>query len=161
MNIFKNFLPEEDFKKFKIELFEKEFPWFYRDKQLYYVKNDKTFYFSHGFIKDQTILSDYYKPYIEPILEKLKATSILEVRANLLVNTGKKQKSVYHIDFPTFKNKTAILYMNTCNGFTSFEKNKNIPCEENKIVIFNNGIKHAAVSQTDSKRRIVINFNYF
>ena len=57
---------------------------------------------------------------------------------------------------------TAILYMNTNNGYTLLgEKEKiKIKSEENTMLIFNSQIKHCAVSQTDTERRVVINFNY-
>jgi len=53
--------------------------------------------------------------------------------------------------------------MNTCNGYTILDKKEKIKItsEENKILLFNSQIEHAAVSQTDVDRRIIINFNYF
>jgi hypothetical protein len=159
MNIYKNFLNKEKLKSFKLELFNKEFPWYYRDKQTN--KKNNTFYFTHCFMKDQKIHSDWYETFIKPIVEKIEATNILEIRANLVVNTGKKQKSGYHVDFPYLKNKTAILYMNTCNGYTMFKNKKKVTSEENKMIIFDGQLEHQGVSQTDTKRRIVINFNYY
>ena len=160
MNIYKNYLNKKDFTKFKFELFETEFPWFYRDKQTLNNNENTPFYFTHCFMKEDKIFSDWYEPYIVPIIKKLKAIKIIEIRANLMVNTGKNKKSGYHVDFPHLKNKTAILYMNTCNGYTLFKDKKKVMSEENKMIIFDGQMEHEGVGQTDTKRRILINFNY-
>jgi hypothetical protein len=77
-----------------------------------------------------------------------------------MIKHDKQYKSDYHVDFE-YPCKTAILYLNTCNGYTEFNKKTKIKCEENKILIFDSNIEHCAVSQTDAEKRIVINFNYF
>ena len=40
---------------------------------------------------------------------------------------------------------------------TSFE----VDSKENRYVYFNSQLKHTGTNHTDSKRRIVLNFNYF
>jgi len=84
-----------------------------------------------------------------------------DVRANCVLKNRKKNFSDFHCD-RTYDCTTAILYMNTNNGYTLLgEKEKiKIKSEENKIVIFNSQTKHCAVSQTDQERRVVINLNY-
>jgi hypothetical protein len=68
----------------------------------------------------------------------------------------------WHVDRP-FQCKTAILYLNNCNGYTLLKTNPITKIEsiENRMLLFDSKIQHKAISQTDSKRRIVINFNYF
>ena len=53
--------------------------------------------------------------------------------------------------------------MNNNNGYTLLgEKEKiKIESEANKLVIFNSQIKHCGVSQTDTDRRVVINFSIY
>ena len=53
--------------------------------------------------------------------------------------------------------------MNTCNGYTLFDEKEKfkLNCLENTVVIFESLIKHSAVSQSDTTKRIVINFNGF
>ena len=67
-------------------------------------------------------------------------------------------------DDPKLQHKTAIFYVNSNNGYTEFQigrKRKVVKSKSNHIVMFDSAIKHRAVSQTNSDRRIVINLNYY
>jgi hypothetical protein len=69
----------------------------------------------------------------------------------------------YHYDYsdgciPKFN--IALLYLTTTNGPTKFENGDVCDCVENRLVLFDNTIKHTGVMATDSKRRVVINVNY-
>ena len=62
----------------------------------------------------------------------------------------------------TLTSYTAIYYVNTNNGYTLFKDgNLKVDSVGNRIVIFDSCKLHKAVSCTDEKRRVVINFNYF
>jgi hypothetical protein len=50
--------------------------------------------------------------------------------------------------------------MNTNNGKTIFKNGKQINSIENRIVIFDSNLQHTGTSHTDTKRRVLINFNY-
>ena len=159
-NIIENFLDKELFEKFKTEIFSGNVNWFYKPHMTY--SNKDNGFFSHTFYQNHEITSQYFNDFISPILKKLNCVSIVEVRANLMI----QRNEVYYSDFHTdrdFKCKTAILYMNSCNGGTELglEEKINITSEENKMLIFDSDIPHRAVSQTDVERRIVINLNYF
>ena len=159
--IIKNFLPNDLFKSFQKVLFEGDIPWFWRKSQTPDSIND--FYFTHSFYYNFKVNSDLFDPFIIPILKKLNAGMVDEVRANLLLNRNKVYKSNLHID-KQYKNcSTAILYMNTNNGYTFLQDENNrvkVLSEENKMLIFKNEIKHSAVSQTDVDNRIIININF-
>ena len=100
-------------------------------------------------------------PIIEKCINLLNVKALISIRCNLTLNYEKQYKCSWHKD-QEYDCKTAILYLNTCNGYTEFkDKSKKIKSEENKIVIFDTKNTHRLVNQTDSKRRIVINFNYF
>ena len=116
------------------------------------------FFFSHMFFRNHEILSNGFY-LIKPILEKLKCKGLIHIRANLIVNIGKHYESSWHTDCNFEDFKTAIFYLNTCNGHTLF-KDKKIESKENVLVNFTGKLLHKMVSQTDTKRRIVINFNY-
>ena len=66
----------------------------------------------------------------------------------------------YHTDFP-FECKTAIFYINSNNGLTLFKNGQIIESVENRMVIFNSQLEHTGTTSTDTKNRIVVNFNYF
>ena len=154
----KNFLDKELFDPFKKVIFSDLFPWFWRDHQY----NSDEGFFGHDFYWRHKPCSPFYEHYIVPIIIKLKCNMVSGVRVNCLVKDKNKHFSNFHCD-RVFDCTTAIFYMNTNNGYTLLgEKEKiKIESEENKIVIFNSQTKHCAVSQTDTDRRIVINFNYY
>jgi hypothetical protein len=153
-----NFLEKEFFDSFKKICFSSDIDWHFNKN----MTKDDDYFFSHCFIKDHVIRSTLYIDFIVPILKKLNSSAVSEARANLMLKKEKLYQSTFHSDRP-FDCRTAILYLNTCNGYTMLDEEKKIKinCEENKILIFNSKIRHAAFSQTDEERRIVINFNYF
>jgi hypothetical protein len=53
--------------------------------------------------------------------------------------------------------------MNNNNGATILDDTKKIKIDsiENRMVVFDSQIKHCALIQSDSKRRIILNINYF
>ena len=155
--VINNFLDKEFFYRLQNLLFSKDTNWFFQNSMT--VGGKDNYFFSHSFYYDFLPRSPYFNDFIIPIVEKLNAKSLIEIRANLMLKQEKVFQSDFHTDRP-FKCNTAILYMNTCNGHTVLDDIK-VNCEENKIVIFDSQIKHAAVSQTDIERRMVINFNYF
>jgi len=156
--IIDNFLDKEIFNNFKNILFSKSINWFF----LQHMTKEDHYFFGHCFYNHFVPQSPYYIEHIEPMLIKLKVRAVSEIRANLVLKGTNQYQSNFHVDRP-FECKTAILYMNTCNGYTILDEDKKIKIssEENKLLIFNSKIKHAGVSQTDVDRRIVINFNYF
>jgi hypothetical protein len=156
--VIKNFLPNEDFQKLKNLLFGENISWYY----LKHMVHSDDGFFAHNFFNHSSPRSDYFNDFIIPILIKLNFAAVIKVRANFTFKKKKKYFSQFHTDC-SFINKTAILYMNTCNGYTILDEKLKIKikCEENKMLIFNSQIKHCLASQTDEEKRIVINFNYF
>ena len=132
------------------------FPWFYEPTQ---VDGDSSF-MMHCFYRDGQVNSDFYY-LIQPILDKLKPTEILNIRANLALK--RPMTSDWHVDDYWDKrllHTTAIYYVNSCNGYTVFKNNK-IKSVGNKILIFDANTLHKVEYQTDTDTRMVINFNYF
>jgi hypothetical protein len=156
-----NFLDKDIFLDLKRILFSNEMNWHWVD---YQTTNDSNFFTNHLY-KNHQFTSDIFIKHLLQIIFKLKINALINIRANLLVNKNKELSSNWHTDNGTNNSKTAILYMNNCNGYTSLklnnDKETNIVSEENKILVFDNGILHRAVHQTDTERRIVINFNYY
>jgi len=84
-------------------------------------------------------------------------------KANLLTKTEKTIEHKMHIDYKSDINKkitTGILYINTNNGYTRFNKGKKINSFENKFITFNSNELHTGTTCTDENYRVVINFNY-
>ena len=163
MEIKKNFLDQQSFQDLKKLIIESEFSWFHRKTMVIGTTNNLG-YFTHSFYNNHKINCNSYFKYILPILEKLNSKAIIEVRANLAPSVFFKDKNC---DFHTDNNlncKSAILYLNTCDGGTEFKIDneiKFIKSEENKIVIFNSNIEHRATTSKNSNFRYIINFNYY
>lgn len=154
-----NFLEDTYFSNIKNFLMSEDCPWYYRDTIA--AKKDPS-YFTYCFFNNDRINSPAFD-LIQPLLNKLNYSSLLQVRANLCTKQDKPVSVGWHVDYP-FKNfKTAIYYINKTNGPTVIDKKKQIKIfpEENKVLIMNGDIEHKAILQTDEKRRIVINVNYY
>jgi hypothetical protein len=160
--IIDNFLSKNYFKKLQEILFSDKINWFYKDYLVEKTNKKEQFFFSHCFYNNNKIQSPLFELLLSQCISLLNPKSLIEIRANLTFKQNKLTRSDYHVDRP-FPCKTAILYLNTCNGYTLLKYNKKlkkINSKENRMLIFDSQIEHAAVLQTDSKRRIVINFNY-
>ena len=163
MQIIKNFLEKNFFQDLQKLITESEFAWFQRKTMVTGTTNNLG-YFTHSFYNNNQINCDTYFKYIIPILNKLNSKAVIEVRANLTPSVFFKEKNCnFHTD-NSFNCKTAILYLNTCDGGTEFKINnkiKFIKSEENKIVIFNSNIEHRATTSQNEDFRYILNFNYF
>ena len=160
--IFKGILDKEDFEKIKIFFMDINTAWFYQPKMITKSSNEDRGFFSHALFHDNHITSDAYQ-IMHPILEKLNAGPLINIRANLNIKSDKQYFSEFHNDYTYDEALTAIYYLNKNNGYTEFddESKTKVYSEPNKIVVFNCKLKHRMVSQTDVNRRILININFF
>ena len=164
VEIKKNFLDQQSFKDLKELITKSEFPWYQRKSMVPEGTTNNLGYFTHSFYNDLKVNCNTYYKYILPILDQLNSKAVIEVRANLAPSVFFNDK---HCDFHTDNNfncKTAILYLNTCDGGTEFtmdNKIKFIKAEENKIVIFNSNIEHRATTSKNCNFRYIVNFNYY
>ena len=69
-------------------------------------------------------------------------------------------KLIKHIDFD-FSHKGAILYINSCNGYTKLEDGTKIDSVANRILFFDPSTPHCSTTTSDTTARFNINFNYF
>lgn len=156
-----NFLDKEYFDTIKNALTSLDMNWFYRDNMTSDDENGMC-YFTHNFFLKNTIYSPFFN-LLEPLLDKLKISSLIEVRANMSISKTDTYESSWHVDYPDGNSKTAILYLTTCNAKTLINVEKEIieiDSVENRILIFDTNIFHKMISATDTKRRIIINLNY-
>ena len=162
--IYKNVFYSDTLYKILGELKRSDFAWYYRNAQLFKKEEDTPPYFGHDFYEDNMPNSGFYESVITPFYEPLQCKSLINARANLVINQGKHVYSAWHRD-RHYRCKTAIWYANSCNGYTELKDDDEsivkINCEENQLLIFDSYHQHRAVSQTDTKNRIVINFNFF
>lgn len=102
-----------------------------------------------------------------PVFEFLKVNALIRVKCNLTSNTSENFKGIFHQDYIDYQgeapdSKIAILYINTCNGFTLFkDTGERVFSKANRILTFSNTLFHTGVTCTDASSRIVVNFNYY
>lgn len=162
MKVIDNFLDKESFEKIKNSIVNNPyFPWYFSEYTDYL--NEKGLEkgkYIHTFYHQNKPNSQHYDLLL-PFIEKLNCTSIINIKLNSTNYATKIKEGTYHCDY-NIKCKTAIYYLNTNDGYTKFQKdNKIIESIENRMVIFNSNLKHLGTNTTDSKRRLVLNFNYF
>ena len=148
MRIVDNFLPNLVFNFIYDSFIDKNFAWYHQDGK---VGHDGEVQFTHIFVNDEKNLSDKIS-ILQPILDKLEVKKLLKED---VIRPFK-----YHVDLDYTNGNTAILYMNTNDGKTIFENQKEVDSLSNRIVIFGNSLKHAGTTHTNSKYRIVLNINY-
>ena len=158
--IHKKFLNFDFFKKIQNSVLDQDFPWRRRDHMACKI-NDKM-YFNYCFYNDMTVKSPLYEPYIIPILKKLNAEAPIQIRANMSISELFKT-SEWHTDYD-LNCKTAILYLNDCDGGTELKidnKIKFVKADANKMLIFDTNILHRAITSKKQPIRYILNFNYF
>jgi len=98
---------------------------------------------------------------IAPILEYIKAKSLVKIKINFYPRTEKLIKHGLHND-QNFKCKSALFFVNDNDGYT-YLKNEDMKVESkaNRILHFNSYYKHHSTTCTDQNLRCTININYF
>ena len=161
MEVIDNFLHKEIFDPMQVTMLGYAFPWFYNSDIVDENDQNELFQFVHLFFSSRKkFVDEHYNSGLYPVYEALGLKTLYRVKANLNVITDKHYNTGFHIDIPRFKCKTAILYMNTNNGWTEFENGDRVDSVENRLVIFDSQMKHAGNTSTDQKIRVLINFNY-
>jgi hypothetical protein len=156
IKIIENCISKNDFQNIRDMFYSDSFAWFLQSGVN--IMGDGYTQFCHTFYNNFNQNSQNFI-ILKPLIDLLNPLSIIRAKANLLTKTDKIIKHGLHTD-QTFKCNTAIFYLNTNNGFTEFEDGTKILSEENKLVIFDNFLKHTGTTCTDKNERIVINFNY-
>ena len=172
--VFDDLLDKKDFTNIQQTLMSHTFPWYYSP---YIDSGDpkdnldaplNNFQFTHMFFENMVSTSTYFS-LLSPLLEKINASAILRIKANLLTNTENVKINKLHVDYGRYdeiniketKIRTAVFYINTNNGKTIFLDGSSVNSLENRIVIFDPTVKHTGTTCSDEKVRIVINLNYY
>ena len=163
MQVIDNFLSEYRFKQISNIILNDYFPWYFNDFVV--SKGDSLYQFTHSIfdIRSGGVRSQYYSLF-DLVQQKLRVGRLDRIKLNLNHKTIFHRKGGYHCDNtpgdPHQHTKTAVLYINTNNGWTRFKKGGKVKSVANRVVIFDPTLKHRGVTCTDEKRRVVINFNY-
>jgi hypothetical protein len=152
-----NFLELEDFKRIQTAVMSGVFPWYFNVGVAY--KNSDDYYFVHTFYVDYSVRSDQFE-ILEPLIRKLDAKAIIRIKANLYPNLHNFFINESHID-QEYSCKSAVLYLNTCNGYTQLGDDIIVNSVENRVLLFDSSKPHNSTHCTDQHARVTLNINYF
>ena len=163
--IIDNFLEKNVYDHFSNFLKSEEVPWYLRhiDSSYGETKN-KNGFFSFCFYNNFEPDHDAFYTYIQPFIKKLKARSLIQIRANLTCRDIDNNESSYHVDYNYNNSMTGIYFLTSCNAKTILKINKKeivVDNIENRMLLFPTNILHKVVYQTDIHKRYVVNFNFF
>ena len=165
--IIDNFLSETDINILEKTIANENFPWRRRSvttPQKEYENKDKGF-FTYSFFYNYISDGQLFEPLIIPILNKLEAKSVIQVRANMTLKQLFLDKyTSFHVDYKNYNNKTAILNLTDCDGGTALKINDKIveiKSKKNRMLVFDGDIYHASIKQNETDVRYIINFNFF
>ena len=181
MEIIDNFLSDDEFESLSDVIMKIDFPWFWSESVVDSTVREELhqYLLVHMFFADDLrgklnlqeantnpimkVFGDMAtrSPYLKdlnPILKKLGVKELYRIKANLNASFDKNYGTGFHIDFPDIK--TSVYYMDTNDGYTEFETGEKVKSVANRMVIFDSNMRHQGVHCTDSKRRVVINFNF-
>ena len=159
MNVIDNFLSDYHFKQIQNVMMGDNFPWFYNNHTV--DLGDKKSMFTHTFFSINPPWNGNQSSFFslwEDCLQKLRCHQLFRIKANLHLRTIFHRNSGYHTDYKNIK--TAILYMNTSNGYTKLKKGGKVKSVANRMLIFDSDLEHAGFTCTDEQNRVVVNFNY-
>ena len=170
MKVIDNFLLEYQFNQLYSIMMGSDFPWYYNPMVL--GKDDDDYIqdrwqLCHTFYHkwDNNGAQSAFNTLMEPIVSKLeiKPDNLFRIKANLNPKTIFHRRGGYHTDVrsSTHSNvKTAILYVNTNNGWTHIKGYGKVKSVANRMVIFDCNLSHSGYTCTDEKTRVLINFNW-
>jgi len=119
---------------------------------------DNIFLMTHMFYAKNSPVSPFYEKLI-PFLEKLGTDSLIRIKANLYPNTERLHEHAMHQDFE-YPNTAALLYLNTCDGYTKLKDGTKISSIANRLLIFDSSEDHCSTTTTNVPARFNINVNY-
>ena len=94
-----------------------------------------------------------------PVLALLQPAELVRIKFNRTPRRDRHIEYGLHVDTTRPGATTAILYLNTNNGYTLFEDGQRVASVANRIVIFDAATRHTGASCTDADYRLVLNVN--
>jgi hypothetical protein len=94
-----------------------------------------------------------------PVLELLRPAELIRIKLNRTPRHERHLEYGLHVDTTRPGATTAILYLNSNNGYTLFEGGERVVSVANRIVIFDAARRHTGATCTDADYRLVLNVN--
>ena len=170
IEVIDNFLEEESFEQLQV-INDDGVPWTFSeilDKDEIICDLKYNYQYVHNVYVKQSPVSRYFDKII-PLLTKLDTRALVRCKVNSICREEEIVIHGFHTDMeypeghPTGLDgmKTAILYLNTNNGFTCFEDGAKVESVANRCLIFPAHCKHSGTTCTDVHRRLALNVVYF
>jgi len=157
-NVKDNLIDEKWLEDIRFNLTSNIFSWFIQPFVSPGTDDLYNFYLSHIFYENNSVNSDHFFR-MNPILDKIKMSKLIRLKANLYPKTDKIIEHSKHIDYDT-PGKTALFYVNENNGFTNLNDVIKIESKKNRLLTFDNEILHNSSTCTNYKYRLTIVINY-
>ena len=173
--IYDDFLPQDYFKHLDTQILHKNrFRWLFQEKvaTIEDDPDDEQFYFICSFYNDLHIEDNFYFE-LMPLFKALDIKSMIRARAIMYMNQGQMISHAPHIDMG-YEHKAALLYMNTCNGYTGmvnddwekgdgyqFDQGNRVESVANRLCLHDGSVPHYSTTCTDARKRLVLAINYF
>lgn len=119
----------------------------------------ENFQFVHMVYDDEPV-SEYFNIIKELLEHRLNIEQWVRIKVNLTTPTKEIYQFAYHKDVDNTNCKTAVLYLNTNDGYTAFPNGEKVLSVENRLVMFDSSIWHAGSTSTNIKNRVVLNLNF-
>ena len=163
MKVIDNFLPNDVFANIHQNTMRHDLTWTFRSivAELNDKKEPWNYFYTHIAYDEDRPLSTLYDvmfSFIEQVdkVEPLKAC--MRIMVNAYPHTPELKLHAKHTDF-NFAHKGAILYLNTCDGYTWCQGEK-VYSVANRVLLHDPSIPHYSTTTTTDQRRVIINFNY-
>ena len=157
--IYDNFFDKDYFSQLQEVITGRDIPWTYvkriNDK---HVQNDYECYFEHIVYFHEPKSHAY--GFLQPLYHLLDIKSLIQIKFNCYPSKEKLIVHAPHSD-ANFDHKGALIYVNTCDGFTKLHNGDEINSIENRVLKFNPVLIHSSTNCTNAKARFTININYF
>ena len=158
--IIDNYLSDKIFKDLQTSIvWNHTFPWYFCTTVSGVEEEIDAYYGTHMIYDKGKPLSNFYNKLV-PIVNLLpNFRALIRIKANFYPRTESIYEHGSHTDYD-FKHNGAILYLNTCDGFTRLENNIKINSIENRLLLFDSSRKHNSSTTTNKSGRFNININY-
>ena len=182
MQVTQDFFDEDVHKKLERLFLDPMFDWHYTSPTATLFDDtgldtgepmDDNFMFAHTFYHAMedgfTIASPYMQEFIEPTLWAIKNTlgfsDAIKIKAGMYTNQGIVNKTGVHTDFPEYTKKgmgtyTTMVYQLNGNNGSTVVGDKVVPQKVNQMIVFDGINEHYGTTQTDTKIRLVLNYNF-
>ena len=175
VQIYDNFMQEEDFCNLRDYMLSGDIPWYVSTKAFHVasivydeLKENEldNWQLSNTLYENGVPTSSAYDAVL-PLLNTIKPRAIIRVKANLNFRTKELVRYELHTDVGNYGENefagatTGIFYLNDNDGYTFFGTGEEVESKANRLVTFPVNTPHSGTSCTNVQNRVVLNLNYF